>query len=337
MNIHTGGGAALLDGLLKSGFAFNSTVLVVDRRYAPAFPWPEGLELHKVAPSLGGRIAASRWIASMARPTDHLLCLGNLPPLFRVACPITLFIQNRYLLDRVSLAGFPLPVAMRLRAERLWLRRRSGAVSKFVVQTMSMRRLLEASSISDGRAVDVVPFMPMPAMTGQDRAARPNGGGFLYVASGEPHKNHLLLLDAWSMLAREGIRPRLLLTLDESRFPDLSGSIAEARSRPGVDIVNLGVLSSTMLGSEYEKAAALIYPSRFEAFGMPLIEAAQHGLPIIAPELDYVRDVAVPAETFDPYSALSLARAIKRFLGRPEQPAAPVEPGYFLTTVLERT
>ncbi len=59
---------------------------------------------------------------------------------------------------------------------------------------------------------------------------------------------------------------------------------------------------------------ALIFPSKTESLGLPLIEAASAGLPIIASELDFVRDVCVPNETFDPYSSTSISRAVKRLL-----------------------
>ena len=62
----------------------------------------------------------------------------------------------------------------------------------------------------------------------------------------------------------------------------------------------------------------MIFPSTSESFGLPLVEAAHLGLPILAPELDYVRDVCSPVQTFDPTSPLSIARAVKRFLKVPE-------------------
>ena len=51
---------------------------------------------------------------------------------------------------------------------------------------------------------------------------------------------------------------------------------------------------------------------------LPLIEAMYYGLSIIASELDYVRDVFVSVETFDPDSPVSIARAVRRFLGNAE-------------------
>jgi hypothetical protein len=53
---------------------------------------------------------------------------------------------------------------------------------------------------------------------------------------------------------------------------------------------------------------------------MPLIEASQAGLPVLASELDYVRDVIDPEQSFDPESAISIARAVKRFIGEDEAP-----------------
>ena len=52
----------------------------------------------------------------------------------------------------------------------------------------------------------------------------------------------------------------------------------------------------------------------FESFGLPLLEAKFLGLPILASELDYVRDVVEPTETFDPESPVSISRAVQRFL-----------------------
>jgi glycosyltransferase involved in cell wall biosynthesis len=77
-------------------------------------------------------------------------------------------------------------------------------------------------------------------------------------------------------------------------------------------------LSSDEVADLYQSSSALIYPSKTESFGLPLIEAAQYKLPILAAELDYVRDVVVPVETFDPNSPVSIARAVRRFLGNAE-------------------
>jgi glycosyltransferase involved in cell wall biosynthesis len=146
---------------------------------------------------------------------------------------------------------------------------------------------------------------------------------FVYVASGEPHKNHRPLIEAWCLLAKEGLFPSLCLTLDETRFARLYKDIDELRQRYDLKVTNAAELSHKDVLALYKKADALIYPSTFESFGLPLIEARQAGLPVLAAELDYVRDVIDPEQTFDPESPISIARAVKRFI-KSDEPALPL-------------
>jgi len=131
-------------------------------------------------------------------------------------------------------------------------------------------------------------------------------------------------MEAWSLLADEGIYPVLRLTLDENRFAGLWSEIEAKRIRQGLKVENIGVQSHQGMLKQYAEADALIYPSTFESFGLPLIEARQANLPVLAPELDYVRDVLDPEQTFDPESPVSIARAVKRFMGI-EESVLPVQ------------
>ena len=85
----------------------------------------------------------------------------------------------------------------------------------------------------------------------------------------------------------------------------------------------------------YLNSKAFIYPSKEEFLGLPLIEASNFNLPILAPELDYVRDILDPIETFDPNSAMSIKRALKRFLGIYEEKIKVIETTTFLKKILK--
>jgi glycosyltransferase involved in cell wall biosynthesis len=122
------------------------------------------------------------------------------------------------------------------------------------------------------------------------------------------------LLDSWRLLAKEGFLPSLALTVPDS-YGDLIFEIERSISRDGLRITNFGNLSQSAVFKLYKSSSALIYPSLSESLGLPLIEASKFGIPIVAAELDYVRDSCVPEQTFDPSSALSIARAVKRFCG----------------------
>lgn len=135
------------------------------------------------------------------------------------------------------------------------------------------------------------------------------------------------------LLAKDGLRPSLALTLDPNSARPLMTWIESMSAQHGLDIKNLGILNSEQICELYGSAKAMVYPSCFESFGLPLIEAAYFNLPILAPELDYVRDVCIPVETFDPNSAVSISRAVRRFLGKPDCFVNPVSPGQFLESI----
>ena len=85
-------------------------------------------------------------------------------------------------------------------------------------------------------------------------------------------------------------------------------------NKMGINIEIKPNLGRKELLNLYSKSTALIYPSFFESYGLPLVEANHYKLPTIASELDYVRDILDPVETFDPHSAKSICRSVKRFL-----------------------
>jgi glycosyltransferase involved in cell wall biosynthesis len=160
--------------------------------------------------------------------------------------------------------------------------------------------------------VVICPFVPTQPNRGGISHQR-RGTDFIYVADGLSHKNHRNLIKAWILLAEEGVHPKLTLTLSE-RDTELSAYLELTKKRHGLNVEDIGHLRQEGIDELYQTARALIFPSYAESLGLPLIEASQRGLPILASELDYVRDVCQPAETFDPSSPLSIARAIKRFL-----------------------
>jgi len=179
-----------------------------------------------------------------------------------------------------------------------------------------------------------VPVSTLPYALPIDAPAQAAGRrwDFVYVADGEPHKNHRFLIEAWKLLAEQGVRPSLALTLP-SRNSELSLWVREQAQQYGLQIEDLGFLPHTEVLALYRRAGALVFPSRGESFGLPLFEARELGLPILASERDYVRDICQPAQAFDPDSPLSIARAIRRHLGLPEATVAPVSAAEFLRAI----
>lgn len=311
----------MLWSLLEALPDTESVVLVLDSRMVLPKGMRQDIQIKKVFPSVLQRICAERWLANNVQQQDLVICFGNLPPLFKLSGRVVVFVQNRYLIDDIKLCGFSLKVKLRLAIERLWLSTRMTNANEFVVQTPTMKRLLDIKTRKKVN-VQILPFVSVP--NGYEQGITSTGAtkkinfDFIYVASGEPHKNHQRLLQAWCELADEGIFPTLCLTLNRERFASLCNEIVELCHRHGIRVTNVGELPHEEMLALYEKAGALIFPSTFESFGLPLIEARQAGLSVLAPELDYVRDVLDPEQTFDPTSAVSIARAVKRFMGKVE-------------------
>lgn len=325
-NIHQGGGAALLRPLLQAHkYGDTKIVAQLDLRMQASDPGPNIVLVKRVIPNVFHRLKAEWWLSTQASNTDITLCFGNLPPLFKVAGRVEVFVQNRYLIDNEPLNSFPLKTRVRLWIERRWLFARIAHVDAFIVQTPTMQRLLIART--KGKVpVRVLPFIANPVnyvrRAHRQSALEKAPLGFVYVASGEPHKNHRALVAAWALLAQEHLFPLLTLTLDPHAFPDLCNWIERQAAENRLNIINKGLLSSASIAELYRQADAMIYPSRFESFGLPLIEAVQAGLPVLAAELDFVRDVIDPEESFDAESSQSIARAVKRFMHKEEQPLA---------------
>ena len=134
------------------------------------------------------------------------------------------------------------------------------------------------------------------------------------------------------MLSEENIFPKLILTIDKNT--SLHSSIIKKVEKNGLNIDIIPNLERLEIINLYKQSTALIFPSIFESYGLPLVEANHYKLPVIASELDYVRDILDPVETFDPNSAKSISRSLKRFLKIKEKKTDIVAPVEFIKSVI---
>jgi len=331
--VRTGGGLVLLQALLAAD-AGAPVVAFVDARALAALPRPPSLVLVPVGAGPLARLAAQAGLRRRAQAGDTVLCLHGQPPLLPLPARVVVFQQNRLLLERGALAGYPWPARLRMAAQRRLGGLLRHRVADWYVQTPSMAQALRDWHGGQPR-VTVLPFLAdgPAAAPAAPAPAGPPAWDFVYVSDGVPHKNHRVLLQAWRLLAQAGLRPSLALTLGE-RDRALADAIAAAAERDRLAIRNLGAMSHDEVQSLYGRAGALVFASGTESFGLPLVEAARAGLPILAAERDFVRDVCVPAQTFDPHSPRSIARAVARHLGVAEAPRPVAGASAFLRAVL---
>lgn len=128
-----------------------------------------------------------------------------------------------------------------------------------------------------------------------------------YPANSYTHKNHKVLIRALGLVKDKGEDLSLVLT-GKTTFDGLN--VKAYAKRYGVQdrIYELGFLTQTDLYPLFKYAHALIFPSLFEGFGIPPIEAYKMDCPVICSDIPCLREVASKYATyFDPYSADDIA------------------------------
>src|SRR5688500_3636669 len=125
----------------------------------------------------------------------------------------------------------------------------------------------------------------------------------LYPAKAWPHKNHARLFEAVALLRREHRNLRLVLTGTHVDVPDF------------VDV--RGHVSQDELVELYRRASALVFPSLYEGFGQPVLEALACACPVACSDLPPLREVAgETAAYFDALDPESIAAATLEAIAR---------------------
>jgi FkbM family methyltransferase len=138
---------------------------------------------------------------------------------------------------------------------------------------------------------------------------------FLMVGTIEPRKGHTLVLEAFEQLWAEGQTCRLVLVGKQGWNMDALAEHLHTHPESGRRLIWLESVSDEYLERIYQNSDCLIAASECEGFGLPLIEAAQHKLPIIARDIPVFREVAGEhAYYFGAGSPHELAESVKAWL-----------------------
>jgi len=130
----------------------------------------------------------------------------------------------------------------------------------------------------------------------------------LYPAKSWPHKNHAKLYEAFALLRGDEPDLRLVLTGGghSKNLPD------------GVE--NAGLVSTAELAGLYRRAAAMVFPSLYEGFGQPPLEAMACGCPVACSNVASLPEVVGDAaRLFDPHDPRAIADAVRDVLDSPAE------------------
>ena len=142
----------------------------------------------------------------------------------------------------------------------------------------------------------------------------------LYAGRISPHKNVARIIEAFSALkgelAKQGEYPDLKLIIigDEvSKNPDIRRAVI--RSGMQQDVRFLGYVSIDVLRIFFDMAKVFVFPSLYEGFGLPPLEAMAHGTPVVASNTSALPEVVGHAALMvNPENVFEISRALQRAL-----------------------
>jgi glycosyltransferase involved in cell wall biosynthesis len=237
--------------------------------------------------------------------------LGYVAPL-RLHCPSVVTVHDVHHLAYGPLREWPRRLLL-AQVVRRSVRRAAAviAVSRYTRDEVARAYDVPASTI------DVVWSAPNPRLGGEalmpnQGAAGPAGQGRYLLAFGgiTPNKNLGRLLRAFSVAKnRYGISQHLVLV---GRLP------SSVRPHEAAGVVTTGYLSEAELARILGNADALVFPSLYEGFGLPVLEAMTAGVPVICSHATAIPEVAGDAAIyFDPHDVEDMASKMA-LIGRDE-------------------
>ncbi len=208
-----------------------------------------------------------------------------------------------------------------------------------------LRRAARVVCVSEASAVDVRGWAPAQA---HKVIAIPNGvsevfgrgpGGelpetvarpyLLCVGNQKPHKNLQAAVRVLARLRAAG-HPELRLVVAGRRFT-ADGDVVRAARSAGVAeaVVAIGEADDALLDALYASCGAFLFPSRYEGFGLPVLEAMRAGAPVVASSTPAVAEVAGDAAALHaPDDVDGMAASCHRLLTDPFVRSAQIERGH---------
>jgi alpha-1,3-rhamnosyl/mannosyltransferase len=277
----------LLAGLADDDPDDLDLTLFVLRPFVDAYPEIVERFRTKVLP-LSGRskvvrvVAEATWLAwhSRRHRIDVMHHAGGTIPLFRTSPSMLTIHDLQPLVLPDNFSGL----------KQRYLRWRLGPSARrsIVIATLTeytLRTIVEQLRVRHDRVTIVAPGYTSALVEEPEGDPRDvydiDGPFFLFPAITYPHKNHQVLLDAFARVV--SARPDALLVLTGGRAQMEDALVAQADALAiSPRVRRLGRIERGDLDWLYRNAVAMTFPSRFEGFGLPVLEAMGHACPVIA-------------------------------------------------------
>lgn len=252
-------------------------------------------------------------------PVDVLHVQYTAPPL--APCPVVATIHD--------LAFEHLPETFNRRSWmqlRLTVRRTARRAAQIITVSEYSRQDISKTYKIEPQRILVTPeaaragFSPVTNETELKKVRKTYGierDYILSLCSIHPRKNLVRLIEAYSLLrqSRPEVKLPQLVLAGKRGWLDGETFNAARQSVSGSDILFTGYVGEEDLPALYSGAACFVYPSYFEGFGLPILEAMQCGAPVVAGNRTSIPELVADAGLlFDPFDTSALVEALKRIL-----------------------
>lgn len=175
-----------------------------------------------------------------------------------------------------------------------FVKRSINAKTEVVVQLPFIKeRFVKKFSIDESRVHIVRPDIHVSLKEKRETNCQDNYIHLIYPATPFSYKNHIILVEALNIIKEVNAtllkQIRIHFTFDESDYPILTREIVKNKLQDS--FLFDGMIPHDDLLLFYKSMTALLFPSCVESFGLPLLEAAGIGIPILVSDLPYARDV----------------------------------------------
>ncbi|WP_226638614.1 glycosyltransferase family 4 protein [Novosphingobium profundi] len=244
----------------------------------------------------------------------HLLCLGNLAPLRSLiaGAPVAVMLHDQSF--RTFKGDYSLPYRLFHEVVGHFLVRRARPL---ITVSQTEAEAIRAANGGRPEKLVVAPngsWMndePAPPRRALDAAAAPY---VLHVGGFSERKNVGRVFAAAEVLAGDGVEVRLVGRPNARCEEWLESLSSEVRAR----VRFTGFVDNAQLTRLYSEAACLMYPSLYEASGLPPSEAMRLGCPVVVSDLPVLRERCGDAALYcDPLDAASLVARVREVLGDP--------------------
>lgn len=297
---------------------------------------PSLAERHEVATAKAGRLRPLRvlientWLAAQCRRRgiDVVHHLGGTVPFVGVK-PSVVTVHDLQPLDHPKRFGLVKRLYLRLMLP--WSVRRAERI--VTVSEFCRSRLVERLKV-DPQRIAVVPAPVDASSAAPDMplaAAEPDLASpfVLYPAVAYPHKNHEVLLRALARLAADGVDVALVVSggpgpLD-AKLDHLADELGVGRRWH-----RLGRIPRAVLDGLYQQAVAMVFPSKYEGYGLPVVEAMARGCPVVAADAGGLPEVVGSGgRVVDPDDEAQWSETIGELVGDAEARREMSEAGAF--------